>query len=336
MGTGEIGLPSLRWLLEESGHDVAGAFTQPDRAVGRSGKLQAPKVKVIAEAAGVPVFQPEKLRGDEQALQALENLEPELIVVVAYGQILPKAVLDAASIACINLHASLLPRHRGAAPIQSAIRDGDAESGMTVMHISARLDAGDMILSESTPIRDDDTGGSLHDRLADLGPPALRRALPLLESGAAPREVQDESQATHCGKLTREDGRIDWSLPAVDIERLIRAYDPWPGTHTKLPDEAGGRTLKLFPPVAVASGPVDLEPGEVRVDSGAGTFAVGTGEGCLRFGDGLIKEAAPPDEDMPSFVPSQVQLEGRRRVTVAEFLAGRGIADGAQLGGEQH
>ena len=332
MGTGEIGLPSLRWLLDESGHDVVGVFTQPDRAVGRSGKLQAPQVKVIAEAAGVPVFQPEKLRGDERALAALTALEPELIVVVAYGQILPKSVLEAPSIACINLHASLLPRHRGAAPIQSAIRDGDAESGMTVMHVSARLDAGDMILAESTPIEADDTGGILHDRLAELGPPALARVLPLLESGDALREVQDESLATHCGKLAREDGRIDWSRPAVEIERLIRAYDPWPGTHTTLP---GGKMLKLFPPLAVVVGPKDLRPGEVRTVSVAGTFSVGTGDGCLRFGEGLIRPASESGEDSPLFVPSEVQLEGRKRVTVAEFLAGRGIADGVFLGDGQ-
>jgi methionyl-tRNA formyltransferase len=320
MGTGEIGLPSLRWLLDESGHDIVGVFTQPDRAVGRSGKLQAPQVKVIAEAVGVPVFQPEKLRGDEQALAAIVELEPELIVVVAYGQILPKAVLEAPSIACINLHASLLPRHRGAAPIQSAIRDGDAESGMTVMHISARLDAGDMIFAESTPIGADDTGGILHDRLAELGPPALARALPLLESGEAPREVQDESLATHCGKLTRENGCIDWSRPAVEIERLIRAYDPWPGTHTfyVAVDGNAGPMLKLFPPVAVvpvAAGEMGM--GEVRLEPDASAFLIGTGEGALKIAAGAV------------------QLEGRKRVKVAEFLAGRGVADGAQLGDGQ-
>ena len=318
MGTGEIGLPSLRWLLDESGHDVVGVFTQPDRAVGRSGKLQAPEVKVIAEAVGVPVFQPEKLRGDEQALAALTELEPELIVVVAYGQILPKAVLEAPSIACINLHASLLPRHRGAAPIQSAIRDGDAESGMTVMHISARLDAGDMILAERTPIAESETGGILHDRLAELGPLALARALPLLESGEASHEVQDESLATHCGKLSREDGRIDWSRPAEEIERLIRAYDPWPGTHTHVPAEAGGKMLKLFPPVEVAAGgEEEIGSGEVRVEESGAAFFIGTGDGALRIADGAV------------------QLEGRKRVTVSEFLAGRGIVDAALLGDKQ-
>lgn len=315
MGTGEIGMPSLRWLLDESGYDVVGVFTQPDRAVGRSGKLQAPQVKVVAEAAGVPVFQPEKLRGDEQALAALLALEAELIVVVAYGQILPKAVLEAPSIACINLHASLLPRHRGAAPIQSAIRDGDAESGMTVMHISARLDAGDIILKQTTPIQSCDTGGILHDRLGELGPPALERALPLLESGEAAREVQDESLATHCGKLSREDGRIDWSRPAEEIERLIRAYDPWPGTHTHLPES--GKMLKFYPPVELVAVGNEIAVGKVRVEDSGSSFLIGTGDGALRVADG------------------PVQLEGRKRVKVSEFLAGRGIADGALLGKKQ-
>jgi len=312
MGTGEIGLPTLRWLLDESGHEVVGVFTQPDRAVGRSGKLQAPEVKVLAEAAGVPVFQPEKLRGDEQALDALRALEPELILVVAYGQILPEAVLEAPSIACINLHASLLPRHRGASPIQAAIREGDAQSGMTVMHVKAELDAGDIILAETTPISADDTGGSLHDRLAELGVPALARVLPLLEKGEAPRTVQDEALVTHCGKLGREDGRIDWTRSAAEIERTIRAYHPWPGTHTHLP---GGKMLKLFPQVETAATIDGASPGEVRLAPEAGEFSVATGDGSLQFAEGAM-----------------VQLEGRRRVTVADFLAGRGLGDGICLG----
>lgn len=321
MGTGEIGVPSLLWLLEESGHEIVGVFTQPDRPVGRSGTPLPPEVKVIAEAEGVPVFQPEKLRGDGAALEALRELGPDLIIVVAYGQILPRAVLEVPSIACINLHASLLPRHRGASPIQAAIRDGDSESGMTVMHISPKLDAGDMILAEPIPIRADDTGGTLHDRLAELGPPALKRAFPLLESGDAPREVQDESKVTHCGKLGREDGRIDWSCSAVEIERLIRAYHPWPGTHTYLPD---GKMLKLFPPtqvVPVGAG-CSAAVGEIRIEVGTTdgsrlsgpAFTVATGDGLLRFGG-----------------TGAVQLEGRKRVSVAEFLAGRGLSDGSVL-----
>ena len=315
MGTGEIGLPTLRWLLDESEHEVIGVFTQPDRAVGRSGKLQAPEVKVLAEAEGIPVFQPEKLRGDEQALDALFALQPELIVVVAYGQILPKAVLEAPSIACINLHASLLPRHRGASPIQAAIRDGDAHSGMTVMHVKAKLDAGDVILAETTPINAEDTGSSLHDRLAELGVPALAKALPLLEKGDAPRTVQDEALVTHCGKLGREDGRIDWTQGAAQIERTIRAYHPWPGTHTHV---AEGKMLKLFPGAEVLAAIDGAIPGEVRLDSEAGGFVVATGDGALRFAEGAA-----------------VQLEGRRRVDVTDFLTGRGLEDGSLLGQPQ-
>jgi len=316
MGTGEIGLPALRWLLDESGHEIVGVFTQPDRAVGRSGKLQSPEVKMLAEAKGIPVFQPEKLRGDDVALDGLRALNPELIVVVAYGQILPKAVLEAPSIACINLHASLLPRHRGASPIQAAIRDGDAQSGMTVMHVKAKLDAGDTILAETTRIGAEDTGSSLHDRLAAMGVPALTRALPLLENGTAPRTVQDEALVTHCGKLSRQDGRIDWTKSAVELERSIRAYHPWPGTHTHLPD---GKMLKIFPMVEVVSTIDGAEPGEVKLDAESAGFVVATGDGGLRVGQG-----------------AWIQLEGRRRVAVADFLAGRGLEDGTLLGDPQH
>ena len=232
MGAGEIGLSSLRWLIDESGHKVVGVFTQPDRPVGRKQVLTPTEIKILAVEQGVHVFQPESLRNNQNALGDLQQLDPDLIVVMAYGCLLPQEVIDAPSIACINLHASLLPRHRGAAPIQAAILAGDDETGITVMHITQKLDAGDMILKETIKIGAEETSDSLHDRLAELGSKALAASLPLLENGTAVREEQDEALMTHTGKLSRSDGRIDWSRSAIEIERQVRAFDPWPGTDT--------------------------------------------------------------------------------------------------------
>ncbi|MCB1079629.1 MAG: methionyl-tRNA formyltransferase, partial [Verrucomicrobiae bacterium] len=173
MGTGEIALPSLRWLIEQSGQEVVGVWTQPDKPVGRQQTLTSPEVKVIAQAAGIPVFQPETFRKNPAAVDELRAIAPDIAIVMAYGQILPRAVIRIPRIACVNLHASLLPRHRGASPIQAAIRDGDAETGITLMHVVSALDAGDMIVKHTLPISPDDTGGTLHDKLAELGPAIL-------------------------------------------------------------------------------------------------------------------------------------------------------------------
>ncbi len=317
MGTGEIALPSLRWLIESSGHEIVGVYTQPDKPVGRKQVLTPPEVKVVAEAAGIPVFQPETLRKNPEALAELAALEPDLQVVMAYGQILPRAVIETPRIACVNLHASLLPRHRGASPIQAAIREGDAETGITLMHIVPALDAGDMILKHALAIAPDDTGGTLHDKLAELGPGILAEGLPLLESGNAPRTPQDEDLVTYAPKLGREDGVIDWSRPAVEIERLVRAYDPWPGTTTLFPTEKGAAVkLKLFPPVTLdaEAGGLGDEPGSVAGTPENDALRVRCGDGgVLRFGGAL-------------------QLEGRKRLPASEFLRGQPIPVGTKLG----
>ena len=226
MGAGEIGLPSLRWMLELADHEVVGIYTQPDKKIGRKQVLTPPAVKVVAEEAGVPVFQPETFRNNESAIEELRGLDCDIAIVMAYGQILPRAVIEAPKKACINLHASLLPRHRGASPIQAAIRDGDSETGITLMHIASKLDSGDMILKERTPIAAEDTGGILHDRLADIGPILLEKSLTVLESDTIAAEAQDESLVTYSGKLERDHGKIDWSQSADTLARLIRAYDP--------------------------------------------------------------------------------------------------------------
>lgn len=311
MGTGDICLPTLRWLLEQKGnHPVVGVYTQPDKPVGRKQILTAPEVKTLALAAGVPVFQPEILRKNEDALASLRELAPDLIVVMAYGQLLPRTVIDLPGIACVNLHASLLPRHRGASPIQAAIREGDSETGITLMHIAPKLDAGDVIFDESISIRSNDTGGTLHDRLAELGPMVIQRGVEHFQNETATSQPQEDALATHCGKLGRDDGFVDWTADAKEIERVIRAYDPWPGTHTTL--ESDGRILKmkLFPPVTV--GPdINSPPGSHIVENGILSISCGTGSISLG---------------------GEVQLEGRKRMPTTELLRGFGIPDGTLFG----
>jgi methionyl-tRNA formyltransferase len=246
MGTGEIGLPVLRWLIE-SPHELAGVVTQPDRPVGRSQRIEPGPIKAAAAALDIPVLQPDRIRREPEAVEQIRALTPDVIVVIAYGQILPSSVLEIPHLACLNLHASLLPRHRGAAPIQAAIVAGDEETGMTVMYMDEGLDTGDILLKSRIPIAPDETGGSLHDKLAELAPSALAEALPQLVAGTAPRITQDSTKATHAPKLEREHGAIDWSQRADVIERKMRAFDPWPGAYTILRDDAGReRKLKIF------------------------------------------------------------------------------------------
>jgi len=314
MGTGEIALPSLRWLIGEKSTDfeIVGVFAQPDKKVGRKQILTSPQVKKIAQDHGIPVFQPERFRGNHEALEQLLSLDCDIAVVMAYGQILPDKVIAAPRIACVNLHASLLPRHRGASPIQAAIRDGDAESGITLMHIKAALDAGDMILKKAIPISPDDTGGSLHDRFADLGPELLKEGLPLLASGKAAREEQDESLVTVSGKLGREDGVIDWNQSAPEIERLIRAYHPWPGTHSFFPDGDGmAKKFKIFPGNEI--GPQSNEP--------AGTV--------ISLHNGLTVSCG---KESSLILKGDLQLEGRKRLSFGDFLRGTQIEAGIKLG----
>ncbi|MDF1858609.1 MAG: methionyl-tRNA formyltransferase [Verrucomicrobiales bacterium] len=312
MGTGEIALPSFHWLLEKDpNHEVVGVFTQPDKKIGRKQILTAPEVKVIAEEADLPVFQPQSFRKDEEALAALRSLAPDITIVMAYGQILPQSVIETPSLACVNLHASLLPRHRGASPIQAAIREGDSETGITLMHIVSKLDAGDIILQESIKISDTDTGGSLHDRLADLGPSVLQRGLPLFANGTAGASPQEESLVTYSGKLEREDGKIDWNRPAKDLELLIRAYDPWPGTYTGFPHQGEMKKVKVFPHCEVGES-ASAAPGTIIDTDGGIRVACASGSLVLK---------------------GELQLEGRKRLPVTEFLRGVEAAGGVVLGG---
>jgi len=307
MGTGDIGLPALRALIDRLDCEVVAVVTQPDRPAGRGNRLRAPAIKTMAAAAGIPVLQPAKMRAPD-AVAELAAFAPDVIVVMAYGQILPRAVLDLPRLDCLNLHASLLPRHRGAAPIQAAIVSGDAETGITVMHMAEGLDTGDILLMRHLPIRADETGGSLHDRLAEQAPEALNAALDLLAAGAAPRTPQDAALATYAGRLTRDDGRIDWTRPAVEIERLVRAMNPWPAASTEIPLAAGGHArLKIF---AAALGPAEsATPGTVLAADAAG-IRIAAADGALTLGE--------------------VQREGGRRMPAGEWLRGHAPAIGGR------
>jgi methionyl-tRNA formyltransferase len=247
------------------------------------------------------VLQPERIKREE-AVAAIRALAAEVIVVMAYGQILPPAVLEIPSVACLNLHSSLLPRHRGAAPIQAAIVAGDRETGLTVMYMDEGLDTGDIMLQSRIPISGDETGGTLHDRLAEIAPAATEQALGMLTTGTAPRVPQDNGRATYAPKLEREHGAIDWSDPAEHIERKLRAFDPWPGAYAMLRDDAGKeRKLKIFR-AAVVSKPAATTPGTLFPHELG--IAVATPDGAL-----LLQE---------------VQLEGKKRMTAAELLRGNG------------
>jgi methionyl-tRNA formyltransferase len=306
-GTGAFGVPSLIHLLEKTAHDVVGVVTQPDRPAGRQLKPGMSPVKEAALRARRPIFQPESINSDT-AMQQLRFLKPDVMVVCAYGQLLKPAVLDLPRHGCLNIHASLLPKYRGASPIQAAILHGDSHSGVTIMWMAAGLDTGDILLSRRTAIRDDDTATILHDRLAALAPEALAEALDLVARGSAPREPQNHSQSSVVTRLTKEQGRIDWKLPQRVIERHIRGMQDWPGAYSTIQTSEGPRMLKVFD--TIISNRASGKPGEIlRVDKHG--ILVAAGEGGL-----LLRE---------------VQLEGKRRMNAAEFANGFKLATGSVL-----
>lgn len=316
MATGDIAIPTFQ-ALEKTG-ELVGLVTQPDRPVGRHMVLTPPRIKVCAEEAGVPVLQPEKMR-DAAAVQALRDLQPDIVVVMAYGQILSQEVLDVPALACINAHASLLPRHRGAACIQAAIEAGDDETGITVMHVVKKLDAGDIICRSVIPLKGRETAESLHDDLALLAPLTVLEAVEGLRNGTAEREEQDENLMTYAPKLLREDGRIDWNQPAFQVARKIRAYHSWPGTFTIYPSVHKGvdKALKIYPPVDVFTRykkPSGCRPGMV-LESGPEGMIVSCGGsrgGAIRI--------------------MTMQPAGARKMNAESFFAGHKIMPGAILG----
>ena len=303
-GTPEFAVPALAALIA-SAYEVVAVYTQPDRPAGRGRRLLPSPVKQLALDAGLPVRQPTTLK-DPAAAAELASWGADLLVVAAYGLILPQAVLDAPRRGCVNIHASLLPRWRGAAPIQRALLAGDAETGISIMRMEAGLDTGPVYRSSPLAVAPDDTGESLTSRLAALGAESLLAALPGVLDGTVTPTPQDDAAATYARKLTKDEANIDWSRPAADIERAVRAFDPWPVAQTRLGEEVLRVWAAVVPADVAASG----EPGRVLAAEPAG-IDVATGAGVLR-----ITELQPP---------------GKRRMSTRDFLNARHL-DGALLG----
>jgi len=311
LGTPDFAVPSLEALIE-AGHDVQMVITQPDRPKGRTGQPQPPPVKRIAQARGIPVYQPESVNSEEAASK-LASLKPDVLVVAAFGQILKKRVIDAPRIACLNVHASLLPRYRGAAPVPASILGGDPLTGVTIQKMVRKLDAGDIIRQETTPVGANETADALRDRLARIGARALIEALNDLEGGTAKLTPQDDSKATYAPMLTKSDGLIKWPQAAEQIARHVRAMTPWPGAYTFLP--RGGKTLRLTIRRAEAQPPPGGGqqpglPGEI-VSVGRDTFAV-------RAGCGLL-------------IVHELQPAGKQPLTAAEFIRGYRLRTGERF-----
>lgn len=273
-GTPDFAARHLDALLA-SEHQVTGIFTQPDRPAGRGNKLTPGPVKVLAQTHGIPVFQPKSLRPEENQ-QLVADLQADIMVVVAYGLILPQAVLSMPRLGCVNVHGSLLPRWRGAAPIQRALWAGDSETGVTIMQMDAGLDTGDMLLKLNCPIGPEDTSASLYDRLAELGPQGLLQTLNMLATNRAQPEIQDNALATYAEKLSKEEARLDWTLPAAQLERCIRAFNPWPVSYFLIDDQ----------PVKVWQATVlphqDKQPGEILHADKQG-IQIATADGVLNL-----------------------------------------------------
>lgn len=307
MGTPDIAVPTLECIVN-AGHEVIGVVTQPDKPKGRGGAVQFPPVKEKALELGIPVYQPRRVR-EEEFLQVVRELAPDMAVVFAFGQILPQAFLDIPRYGCINVHASLLPMYRGAAPIQWVIIDGQKETGVTIMQMDAGLDTGDMLKKLVVPIAEDETGGSLHDKLMLAGGPLLLETMQEIEAGTVVAEPQS-GETCYAAMMDKALGNVDWTISAARIERLIRGLNPWPSAYTRW----NGKTMKLWkanvlPDQMESSSKEAYAPGTVvSLDGGI----------CVQTGDGILQI-------------TELQLEGKKRMDAAAFLRGAHVTVGDVL-----
>ena len=304
MGTPDFSVGTLEALIA-AGHEVCLAVTQPDKPKGRGGKMQYTPVKEKALFYNIPVYQPKRVR-DPECVEELRKYNADVMVVVAFGQILPKEILEMTPYGCINVHASLLPKYRGAAPIQWAIIEGEEVTGVTTMQMDEGLDTGDMILKTEVPVAADETGESLHDKLAAAGAALCVETLKALEDGTAVREKQGESPTAYAKMLTKELGDIDWAEPAVKIERIVRGLNSWPSAYTHW----NGKVMKIWRAAAEASEAADVQPGTV-VSVEKESFAVQAGDGVLRV--------------------LEVQMPGKKRMDAGAFLRGNTMEPGELL-----
>lgn len=303
MGTPDFALPALR-LLHEQKYPIIGVVTQPDRPKGRGLKEVAPPVKILAQEFGLPVFQPQKVK-DQSFMERLEKLKPDMIVLVAFGQILPKAIIDYPPLKCLNIHPSLLPKYRGAAPLNWQIIRGETKTGVTIMLMDEGMDSGDILLQEETPLGAAETYGELHDRLAQLGAKLLIKTIEQIFDGTIKRKPQDATGATFAPRLTKETGKINWNNKVSDIVNLIRGLSPSPTAYTSL----DGLSLKIFSSVA--------QPG--KVDQPSGTIGNATAAGLpVAAADGYV-------------ILKDVQLAGKKRMLIADFLRGHHLTSGTVL-----
>ena len=299
MGTPDFSVNALENIVK-AGHDVVGVITQPDKPKGRGGKMQYTPVKEKALELGLDVYQPQRVK-ETEFIEKLKEMNPDAIVVIAFGQILPKAILDMPKYGCINVHASLLPKYRGAAPIQWSVIDGEKETGVTTMYMNEGLDTGDIIDKVVVPIDKKETGGSLFDKLAIEGGKLILKTLIELENGTAVRTPQDDSKSNYAGMINKQLGNIDFNKSANEIERLIRGLNPWPSAYTKM----DGKTLKIWD-ADVDDSENDSAPGTIT-EVGKDFIRVATGKGSLKI--------------------LELQLEGKKRMKTRDFLNGAKIPD---------
>lgn len=305
MGTPDFSVGIME-AMAERGHEIVLAVTQPDKPKGRGGKVACSPVKEAAVRRNIPVFQPKKVREPEN-IAMLREQKPDMIVVAAFGQILPEEILTMAPFGCINVHASLLPKYRGASPIQWAVLDGEKESGVTIMRMDTGVDTGDIVAQKAIPLDPEETAGSLFDKLASLGASLLCESIDSIEKGTAVYTPQDHAKATHTGKIEKSMGKMDWTLPATVLERRVRGLSPWPGAYTF----CSGKTLKIWKAAVADGAPAGhaVSPGSVL--EAKESLLVQTGDGALCL--------------------TEVQLEGKKRMDAASFLRGNPLPQGTVL-----